>query len=137
MQEIRWQQRFDNFEKALVLLKSADAKGIYNFNELEQEGFIKRFEFGLELAWKTIKDKMEFDGIVLDKISPKFILKTAYNSKYIDNINIWLGMVSDRNLMSHTYDKTRFEKVLENISNDYLLELENLYNNLKNEYRTK
>jgi hypothetical protein len=41
---------------------------------LEKEGLIKRFEFTLELAWKVLKDKMQDDGIIIDKISPKYVI---------------------------------------------------------------
>jgi nucleotidyltransferase substrate binding protein (TIGR01987 family) len=73
-------------------------------SDLEKEGLIKRFEFTLELAWKVLKDKMQDDGIIIDRISPKYVIKQAYSSKYIDNVDIWLSMINDRNLMSHTYN---------------------------------
>ena len=113
-QDIRWRQRFQNYAKAFALLRAiVEEKDILSLSDLEKEGLIKRFEFTLELAWKTLKDKMQEDGIVIDKISPKHVLKQAYHGKYINNIDIWLAMISDRNLMSHTYNFVDFNKVLE------------------------
>jgi hypothetical protein len=40
------------------------ALDINKLSYLEKEGIIQRFEFTLELAWKTLKDKMEYDGLV-------------------------------------------------------------------------
>ena len=63
--DIRWQQRFDNFDRALGLLREALANGPGALNQLEKEGVVQRFEYTLELAWKTIKDYLEESGVVL------------------------------------------------------------------------
>ena len=63
-QDIRWQQRFQNYAKAFALLRAViKEKPVLSLSDLEKEGLIKRFEFTLELAWKTLKDKMQEDGI--------------------------------------------------------------------------
>ena len=51
-QDIRWQQRFENFERALELLKEP-LGNISALSEMEQQGVVQRFEFTVELAWKT------------------------------------------------------------------------------------
>ena len=70
-QDTRWKQRFSNFSRALSLLREAMEEDVFSLKQLEKEGIIQRFEYTFELAWKVLKDKMEFDGIVLDQISPK------------------------------------------------------------------
>ena len=72
---IRWIQRFYNFKRAFLLLNKAFEKNLKDINQLEKEGIIQRFEYTFELAWKTLKDKVENDGIILDKISPKAVIK--------------------------------------------------------------
>ena len=79
---------------------------------MEKEGIIQRFEYTFELAWKVLKDKMENDGVVLDKILPKVVVRQAFNAKYIQHADIWLNMIDDRNLMSRTYDFAKFEVVI-------------------------
>ena len=81
-----WEKRFETFNKSVLLLKEVQYLRLDELSLLEKEGIIQRFEFTLELAWKTLKDKMEFDGLILDKISPKVIVKEAYKAKYIDNV---------------------------------------------------
>ncbi|MEN9445703.1 MAG: hypothetical protein RL728_215 [Bacteroidota bacterium] len=126
-QDIRWEQRFQNFTRVITLLKEIEALEIDKISFLEKEGIIQRFEFTLELAWKTLKDKMEFDGILLDKISPKMVLKEAYQAKYINDIDTWLKMINDRNLVSHTYDFETFELIIPSIQKNYISVLNDLY----------
>ena len=131
--DIRWQQRFANFQRAFLLLREAMEYERDSLSQLEKEGIIQRFEYTFELAWKVLKDKMEYDGIVLDRIAPKVVIRQAYESKYINDAETWLKMVGDRNLMSHTYDFTQFEAVIETISTDYLPMLDNWYMELLSE----
>lgn len=126
-EDIRWIQRFKNFQKAIKLLQEIPELKIENLSFLEKEGIIQRFEFTLELAWKTLKDKMEYDGLILDKISPKMVLKQAFQTKYIDNIELWLEMIDDRNLLSHTYDFDFFEEIIPDIQLRYTPLLSDLY----------
>lgn len=51
--DIRWKQRFYNYQKALVQLTKFIKKG--ELNELEEQGIIKAFEYTYELAWNVIK----------------------------------------------------------------------------------
>ncbi len=82
-QDIHWQQRFNNFKRAFLLLREAMENDLDSMSQLEKEGIIQRFEYTFELAWNVLKDKMEYDGINLDKISPKTVVRQAYAAKYI------------------------------------------------------
>lgn len=131
-QDIRWKQRFDNFKRAFYLLREMiDAEQDFtSYESIVKEGIIQRFEYCFELAWKTLKDKMEYDGLTITRVSPKPLLKQAYQSKYINNIELWLKMANDRNLMSHTYNFNSFDQVLKNVQQDYYPLLEALYDGL-------
>lgn len=126
-QDIRWKQRFSNFSRALSLLREAMEEDVFSLKQLEKEGIIQRFEYTFELAWKVLKDKMEFDGIVLDQISPKAVVRQAFAAKYINDPDTWLRMIGDRNLMSHTYDFVKFEAVIQSIADSYLPMLDEWY----------
>jgi nucleotidyltransferase substrate binding protein (TIGR01987 family) len=132
-QDVRWEQRFQNFTKAISLLNEIKELEIGKLSLLEKEGIIQRFEFTLELAWKKLKDKIEFDGNILDRISPKMVLKEAYQAKYINNIEVWIQMINDRNLVSHTYDFETFEEIIPSIQKQYIPVLNELFVSLKNE----
>ncbi|MCE5341612.1 MAG: nucleotidyltransferase substrate binding protein [Planctomycetaceae bacterium] len=128
---IRWQQRFDNFEKAFALLKGAFEKDAAAMSDLEKEGVIQRFEYTFELAWKTLKDYLIFNGVSFDQITPKSVIKQAFAAKIIADGQLWIDMLEQRNLMSHTYSNESFESIFDNIAKPYLNELEQLYKWLK------
>ena len=90
--------------RAFLLLCDALNADINEYNDLEKEGIIQRFEYTFELAWKVLKDKMAHDGLILERISPKVVIKEAYASKYIQDADTWMNMSEARNLRSHTYD---------------------------------
>ncbi len=128
--DIRWKQRLENFTKAVKLLEEIQFLDLAKTSQLEKEGIIQRFEFTLELGWKTLKDKMESDGLVLYQISPKMVVKEAFKAKYIDQIEIWLDLINDRNLLSHTYDFTVMEEVIPDIQKRYSQALSALHKTL-------
>ena len=129
-ENIRWKQRFDNFETAFILLKEAIENDL---DQLEKEGIIQRFEYTFELAWKVLKDKMQDDGIIMETISPKYVVRKAFETKYINDAETWLLMIGDRNLMSHTYNFSKFEEIILSIKGKYLNILIKLYEFLKKE----
>lgn len=129
---IRWKQRFENFERALLLLREAFAGAPGEMSDLEKEGAIQRFESTFELAWKTLKDYLVHSGFRFDQITPRSVIKQAFAAKIIQDGQIWINMLEQRNLMSHTYDKQIFETVFAAISGQYLVALEQVFTWLKN-----
>lgn len=64
---------------------------------------IQRFEFTFELFWKWLKLILLEQGIAV--YFPKEVFKEAYKAHMIDDEAIWLQMLNDRNLTSHTYNQ--------------------------------
>ncbi len=104
--DIRWLQRFDNFEKAFSRLR--EAMEAEELNELERNGLVQRFEFTLELSWKTLKDFLEEKGFMF-KPSPKDTVRLAQESGYIDYAQELIDGLALRNILSHDYDGEKFE----------------------------
>ena len=131
-QDVRWKQRFENFERGFVLLRSAlEERTPDQLNQLEQEGVIQRFEYTFELAWKTLKDYLENAGVTLSQITPKSVIKAAFAAKLIDDGQAWIDMLTHRNLMSHTYDCSKFQEVVAALKDRYIAIIETLYLFLK------
>lgn len=126
--EVRWRYRFRNFSRAFVLLREALEQD--TLNQLEREGAIQRFEYTFELAWHTLKDRLQYDGINLDTVTPRHVIRQAFEAGLIEDGETWMDMLTDRNRMSHTYDFARFEAVIGNIRRRYLAILGELYERL-------
>jgi len=59
-EDIRWQQRFSNFQLALSQLETFFEPP--ELNEREQQGLIKAFEYTFELAWNSLRDLLRSRG---------------------------------------------------------------------------
>lgn len=126
-EDIRWKQRFNNFEKSLKLLNNAVQRK--DLSDLEKAGVIQIYEFTFELAWKTVKDYLEDKGISVK--FPRDTIKEGFKYEILDNGDLWMDMLEKRNLMSHPYDEEKAEIAYRLIVNDYFSALEQLYNKLK------
>jgi len=126
-QDIRYIQRFENFEKSFKLLE--DAIKIENPSILEKAGIIQFFETTFELSWKLLKDYLEYQGFIVK--SPRDTIKRAYENDLIDNGKTWLEALNDRNLTVHTYDEIVANEVYETIKSKYFILLKELYNTFK------
>ncbi len=120
-----------NFANANKRLKEAvTAYKNDNKNSLYRDALIQRFEFTFELAWKTTAEILRGQGYVLEILSPKSVLRDAYNAGYISEENIWLDILNDRNSMSHTYDEETAERIARDISTRYAKEMNSLLKKL-------
>jgi len=117
---IRWQQRFQNLDRAIQLLRQPLAGGVERLSILEKEGLIQRFEFTLELAWKTLKDYLEYSGVVIEPATPRNVVKEAFAAKIVADGQVWIDMLDHRNLLSHTYDEKAFCAAVDALADRYL-----------------
>ena len=131
--DIRWRQRFENFDRALGLLREALANGQENLSPLEQEGAAQRLEYTLELAWKCMKDYLEDSGVTISPATPRQVIKEAFVAKLITDGQTWINMLNHRNLLSHTYDFAVFEEAIRATEDHYLPTLQALHEFLSKE----
>lgn len=127
--DVRWKQRFDNYQKAQAFLTKSLKKE--SLSELERAGIIQSFEFSFELAWKTMKDYMNEKGV--EAIYPRDVIKQAFKNGMITDGEVWMDMLDSRNLMSHTYKDTDSEFVFKEIREKYCKALNLLTEFLKKE----
>ena len=81
---------------------------------------LHRFEFTFELAWKTMKDLMEYNGIIDNTGSPREVLKSAFASGIIEDGDTWINMMIARNSLSHLYDEETSRKIYKDIKDKYI-----------------
>lgn len=114
--DIRWQQRFNNYKKALgQLTKFIDKKML---NELELQGMIKAFEYTYELAWNTMKDFLEYQGNT-EIYGSRDTIRIAFQLGLIDDGDGWMDMLESRNRTSHTYNEETAEEICQAIQASY------------------
>ncbi|MCY4055870.1 MAG: HI0074 family nucleotidyltransferase substrate-binding subunit [Cyanobacteria bacterium MAG CAR4_bin_6] len=101
--EMRWRQRLDNFSHALAQLSAACNQPAYT--DLERSGLIQTFEFTFELAWKTLKDLLFYEGYNVS--TPRAAIRQGFAAEYLGekDCETLLDALGKRNLLSHTYRK--------------------------------
>jgi nucleotidyltransferase substrate binding protein (TIGR01987 family) len=124
-QDIRWQQRFSNYLRALQKLTEAVQFVSENHNikntvlaEISEEGVIQRFEYTHELAWNVMKDYAEYQGNTSVGGS-RDATREAFQLQLITDGDIWMDMIKSRNESSHTYNSEIAEEILKKIVIEY------------------
>jgi nucleotidyltransferase substrate binding protein (TIGR01987 family) len=135
-QDIRWHQRFSNFNKAFFKLEQAiayikhdftedekdktDAEDLgYVLDEMIKEGLIQRFEYTHELAWNVMKDYAEYQGNNTVGGS-RDATREALQLKIIENGEVWMDMIQSRNKTTHTYNESTANEIYRKIIEDYI-----------------
>lgn len=118
----RWQQRFQNLDRAFNQLERGLA--ITDPSDIEQQGIIQSFEFSFELSWKTLKDYLEAQGVTCQ--FPREVIKKAFHHQIISEGELWLDMLGKRNLLAHTYDEAMAFESYRLIKQDFSPELKKL-----------
>lgn len=118
-QDIRWQQRFSNYKKAMQQLQSAvELRNRRALSNLEKQGVIQAFEFTHELAWNVLKDYLQDQGNQNIKGS-KDATREAFKVELIADGEPWMAMIQSRNVSSHTYNEHIAEALVEAIVEQY------------------
>ncbi len=130
--DIRWLQRFANFQKALAQLTRFIEKG--ELNEFEAQGLIQCFEYTFELAWKTAKDYLEAEGYEVK--TPRQTIQQSFQIDMITEGHMWLDALEKRNLMAHTYNEETAEEAVALIRDHYYEILQQLAHYLSQQMTT-
>lgn len=151
MQDIRWEQRFHNYSKALNSLRAniayiknsdtlpSDSSSIETIlrviPDIYKQGLIQSFEFTHELAWKVMKDYAEFQGNTEIKGS-RDAVQYAAQVGIVGDAHVWMTMMLSRNSTSHTYNEDTAQEIVRLILTEYereFIDFETRMKGLKNE----
>jgi len=114
--DIRWEQRFSNYQKALDQLQKFIDKG--DLSILEKQGLVKAFEYTFELAWTTLKDFLEYNGQT-DIFGSRDTIRKSFGLSLISDGEKWMDMLMSRNKTSHTYNEETANEICLAVINDY------------------
>lgn len=128
----RFEQRREDYFNALERLKEAVKQGD---SDIIIDGILHRFEFTFELAWKTVKDYLEYLGITNKVGSPREIIQTGYKQGIIEDGESWIKMMLSRNSLSHIYDEKTSREIYEYIVSEYIDLFEKLKKKLNEEIK--
>lgn len=128
LKDIRWKQRFTNFERAFASFEDALSRDTKN-DDILRAGLIQTFEFVFELAWKTLKDKLEAGGV--EALLPREVIREAFQVKFIEDGKAWQAMLDTHNKLSHLYDEKMSQQAEKDIRDLYAPLLTSLNNYLK------
>lgn len=117
-EDIRWKQRFSNYEKALSQLQEGIENNGADPINIIKEGIIQRFEFTHELAWKVLKDYLLYEGIQ-NVTGSRSTIKEAFKIGLISDGQRWMDMIESRNNTVHTYNEKILEVEYDKIVNHY------------------
>lgn len=125
--EVRWKQRFANLDKALKKLD--EATDLMDYSDLERSGLVQTFEYTYELAWKTLKDLLNYEGYDAD--SPRAVIKVGFQHGFLTDEDDWIEALESRNVLTHTYDEATADKAVRLIKGKYHPMIVRLYESLK------
>jgi len=91
------------YNKAIARLAEAISQ---KKDDFVRDSVIQRFEFCVELAWKTARKIM---GTAT--AAPKDVVREMAQSNYITDVESWLKAIDMRSLSSHTYKEDLAEQV--------------------------
>lgn len=133
-QDIRWEQRFSNFTKALNKLtqaveyikqsiigtdESVDEHDLdHVLDEIIKSGLIQRFEYTHELAWNVMKDYAIYQGNTSVGGS-RDATREAFQLQLVSDGKVWMEMIGSRNKTSHTYNEETADEIYSQILNAY------------------
>ena len=118
-EDICWKQRFSNYEKAFQSLTEAvELSRQRELSALEQQGLIQSCKFTHELAWKVLKDYLEYQGVA-EVVGSRDASRFAFQNSLIQDGEVWMQMIAARNQTAHTYNLKVAQAVVESILNQF------------------
>ncbi len=101
------ENKLENLKHAVKRLNEAKTAFASDLdNALYRDALIQRFEFTLELAWKTLREGL-IDEFFSEKDLnlPRNVIAKAYQENYINDERIWIEMLKERNNIAHIYSE--------------------------------
>lgn len=115
-EDIRWKQRFQNYSKAFTDLRTEVAiRASRELSRLEEKGLIQSFEMTHELTWNLLKDYLGEVGGTNGLLGSKDTTREAFKRGLIDDGEVWMAMIKDRNQTLHVYDASSARNIADHI----------------------
>lgn len=124
-------KKYDIFCRCLESLKKADFAFAENDN-IYRAGVAAQFNLTFELAWKATQAVLQMHSVKeAESGSPREILKLAYKAGFIDDDDVWIRMLRERNTSTHIYDEENIDELITLIRDDFIPAFDSLAETLK------
>lgn len=143
--DIRWEQRFSNYNKALqkltearaYILEKLEKEKLDQINDTEEildeiikEGLIQRFEYTFELAWNVMKDYAFYQGN--SEISgSRDAIRFANSAQLINQAHIWMDMIRSRIKTSQSHNEETADEIFHLIMHAFFSEFISFHNTME------
>jgi nucleotidyltransferase substrate binding protein (TIGR01987 family) len=119
-------KKYENFCKALNNLHE-----IYKYDApydtVILTGLVGLYEICFEQSWKAMKEVMYQNGIAIAATgSPRSIIKGAFQMGMLQEEQIWLDALQDRNNVAHAYNEEVALGIIQNTKEKYVKMFESL-----------
>lgn len=128
--ETKFARKLNNLEASILNFRDSLTLEPALFSELVADniksGQIQKFEFTVELLWKTVQVFLnEVDGV--DVVTPKSVAKEFVEAGYCDfeTYELFIRAINDRNHLSHIYRQEMAETIWQRLP-EYILMVEQL-----------
>ena len=131
----KFRRTFEKFEKAFKKFEEITRQpALFSFlsEELIIEVTTKRFEYTFESLWKTIKEYLRTEGVIVS--TPLQCFKEAFKAGLIDAQyeDLFLEMIDKRNQIVYIYGMEEAKKIYQFIKKDEVyLCIDSIYEKLK------
>ena len=133
--DIRWIQRFNNYQKALINLSEAvELASERELSKLEKQGLIQAFEIVYELSWNTIRDFYKSQGDA-DIQGSRDAFRLAFNRGLIADGELFMNTIKSRQLTSHSYNEETADIIYMDIVNEYYAGFKQLEKRLESQIK--
>lgn len=111
----KWKNSLLNLAKVVSNLDVSLSSPITEQRDLS--GIIKDFELAYELSWKVLRTLLTIKGHETE--GARDVFKKCYQLGILNDEEIWLSIIEDRNATVHTYDETKAKQMVERIRKSY------------------
>lgn len=116
----RWLERLETYKKAMARLTETVLLYTHqSLSPLEKDGMVQRFEYTQELAWKLLKNYIEYQGASQKLTGSRDVIRQGVASGLLSDPDTWFDMLESRNTTSHVYDEQTEADVLDKIISQY------------------
>ena len=128
----RFEHALARLEEGCAVRKDDDGRWGDAVSAMLRDSVIQRFEFTIELFWKTLRALLQLPP----DAGSKTVLQDAYRTGWINDEAAWVALVRERNRSSHDYDEQPAIALADKIEATYLSALQEARESLKRKMGT-